>query len=74
MCVICDDTEPSIGGIFLHNPSQRHLRGGSHSIGFVENYEFEGANCGCFARFWQSSEDLFSTCNISVPTAQPDRW
>lgn len=41
--VICNDAEPGIGCIFLHDPSERHLRHGRHGIGLVQHDELETA-------------------------------
>lgn len=43
MGIVRNDTKSSVGGIFLHNSTQGHLGRGGHSIGFVENNQFEGA-------------------------------
>jgi hypothetical protein len=61
MCIIRNDTEAGIGGVFLHNAPQSHLRHSSHGISFVKNYELETAERGCFAGLWHCGKDLFST-------------
>ena len=58
--VISNDTKPSIRGIFLHDPPQRHLGHRSHSIRFIEDNELEGTKTRGVAGFWGRGEDLFS--------------
>ena len=37
MCIIRDDAESGIRRVLLHNPSQRHLRRGSHRVRLVQD-------------------------------------
>lgn len=58
MCVIRNDAKPGVCSVFLHNPSQCHLRGSSHRVCLVEDNKFEGGQ-GCeLARFRGGGEDL----------------
>ena len=67
MGIIGDDTEPRIGGILLHYPSQSHLCGRGHGIGFVEDDELEGGNRGVVGGFRSGGEDLLCTCDCHKP-------
>ena len=51
MRVIGNNAESGVGGVFLHDPSQRHLSDGSHGVGFVEDNELEAAEGGGVAGF-----------------------
>ena len=42
MCVVRNNTEPDIRGVFLHDATEGVLGGGRHGIGFVENDKFVG--------------------------------
>lgn len=62
--VVRDDAESRVGGIFLHDPSERHLCGRGHSVGFVEDDEFVLGHGGCRGRpirgcRWTHAEYLF---------------
>lgn len=46
MGVISDNAEPSVGGVFLHDPSQRHLSRRSHGVRLIKDDKLEGAD-GC---------------------------
>ena len=41
MCVIGNDAKASVGGVFLHDPSQCHLCDGRHGIGFIQHNKLE---------------------------------
>ena len=41
MSVVGNDTETSVGSVFLHDPPKSHLRRRGHGISFVENDELE---------------------------------
>lgn len=56
MCVVRNDTKPSIRRIFLHNPSQGILCGTSHCIRLIQNNEFEIPQAIIFSRY--PSKDL----------------
>ena len=49
--VICDDAEPGVSRVFLHDSSECHLSYCCHGIGFVEDNEFEGAEGGSVPSF-----------------------
>ena len=62
MCVVCDNAESSVCSVFFHYTAERHLGGGRHSVGFVENDKLEGAERGgCCLGHWCGcvGENLF---------------
>ena len=59
MRVVGDDTEARVGGVFFHYAPEGHLSGRGHGVGFVEDYEFVGAEGGGVAGFGEGGEDLF---------------
>ena len=63
MGIVGNDTEPGVGGIFLHDAAQRHLCSRGHGVGFVEHDELERCNGRVIAGFWYSGEDLLRACN-----------
>lgn len=62
MCVVRNNTESRIGGIFLHNPSKRHLRSSRHRIGLVENDQFECPQGILLCGGSGHGKDLFCAC------------
>ena len=53
MCVVCNNAESSVGSVFFHYTAERHLGGGGHGVGFIENDKFEGAERGgCSLGHW----------------------
>jgi hypothetical protein len=58
MCIVGDDAEPRVGSVFFHNSPQRHLGGGGHGVGFVENDKFERCERSAGVRFLNGREDL----------------
>lgn len=50
MCVVCDDAEPGVCRVLLHDPTQCHLGGRGHGVGLVEDDELEGRLCRVTAR------------------------
>ena len=59
MGIICDDAETCVGGVLFHYPAESHLRGRGHSVGFVENDEFEIGEGGMGRGVRGGGEDLF---------------
>jgi hypothetical protein len=58
--VVGDDTETSVGGVFLHDSSQSHLSGRGHGVGLVKNDKLEvGWTAVATGLVAQGGEDLF---------------
>ena len=58
MCVVGNDTEPRVSRVFFHDSPQRHLSGGGHGIGLVEDDEFESCERTIGVGFLDGREDL----------------
>ncbi len=68
MCIVGDDAKAGVGGILLHDATERHLCGGSHGIRFVEDDEFVVAEDLEVPRFRRGREDLFGALKGTNPS------